>query len=171
MLEFLITDSICCLLEIIKSHKIFGTNYVATSHSILANAHEKMAFWCEFLLLYQYFLGRYGKERSLNIERKIQKLTGAKDQYLISPWYHFEMVISSYNSALELHNEGNAYREMLEGLYYLDDDFNDDILHFSMALERYKINTGMVEKRIKHFEKKLEGHRLYDWSEYIKKNI
>ncbi len=170
MLEYLISDSIYALLEIIKSHKIFGVNYVATSYSILANSYLKISFWCELHLLYQAFLARTknSQSRVSNIINKVRELTGSIDQVHLSPWYNLEMALSNSRSALEIHNEGGAYRKMIENLYYLDDDFNDDILHFSLALERFKINNGLIEKQIKFINQKLYDYRVYNWNEYVK---
>ena len=192
LLEFLIVDSIYCLMEIIKSHKVFGPNYVATSYSVLANAYQKAGFWVELLYIYNElhiesvrssFLENEGVKidnpRAVELNlifsstnntalSEIQELTGNKDQYLLNSWYHYEMALRHYHGAIELHNEGKTYREMLEGMYYLDDDFNDDILHFTIALERYKINSGTVLKHIKMLENKLSQHKLYKWDSYVK---
>ena len=57
---------------------------------------------------------------------------------------------------LEMHNEGRRYKEVIENMYYLNDDFNDNHFHFSAALERYKINCEVIQERIKNIQQELE---------------
>ena len=62
-----------------------------------------------------------------------------------------------YNKAVKMHIEGNSYKEMISGLYYLDDDLQNDTEQFNMALERYMINCGYIgcmEKSLKNIYSK-----------------
>ncbi len=77
-------------------------------------------------------------------------------RYIISN-YPAEMALMYYNKAIEMHTEGNAYKEMISGLYYLDDDLQNDTEQFYLALERYMINCGYIkymEKSIKNIYSK-----------------
>lgn len=77
-------------------------------------------------------------------------------RYIISN-YPAEMALLYYNKAVEMHTEGNAYKEMVSGLFYLDDDLQNDTEQFNMALERYLINCGYVgcmEKSLKNIYSK-----------------
>lgn len=77
-------------------------------------------------------------------------------RYIISN-YPAEMALLYYNKAIEMHTEGNAYKEMISGMYYLDDDLQNDTEQFHMALERYMINCGYIkcmEKSLKNIYSK-----------------
>lgn len=65
-------------------------------------------------------------------------------RYIISN-YPAEMALMYYRKTTEMHTEGNAYKEMVAGLYYLDDDLQNDTEQFYMALERYLINCGYID--------------------------
>ena len=65
-------------------------------------------------------------------------------RYIISN-YPAEMALMYYRKTIEMHTEGNAYKEMVAGLYYLDDDLQNDTEQFYMALERYLINCGYID--------------------------
>ncbi len=77
-------------------------------------------------------------------------------RYIISN-YPAEMALLYYNKAVKMHIEGNSYKEMISGLYYLDDDLQNDTEQFNMALERYMINCGYIgcmEKSLKNIYSK-----------------
>lgn len=69
-------------------------------------------------------------------------------RYIISN-YPAEMALQYYRKTKEMHTEGNSYKEMIAGLYYLDDDLQNDTEQFYMALERYLINCGYIDARAK----------------------
>lgn len=69
-------------------------------------------------------------------------------RYIISN-YPAEMALQYYRKTKEMHTEGNSYKEMIAGLYYLDDDLQNDTEQFYMALERYLMNCGYIDARTK----------------------
>lgn len=82
-------------------------------------------------------------------------------RYIISN-YPAEMALLYYNKAIEMHTEGNAYKEMISGLYYLDDDLQNDTEQFYMALERYMINCGYIECMEKSIKNIYSKAYIYD---------
>ena len=45
-----------------------------------------------------------------------------------------------------MHNQGQAYERTIENMHSVNDDLNDDLFHYFIALERYRMNTGRMEK-------------------------
>lgn len=82
-------------------------------------------------------------------------------RYIISN-YPAEMALLYYRKAIEMHTEGNAYKEMVSGLYYLDDDLQNDTEQFYMALERYMINCGYIECMEKSIKNIYSKAYIYD---------
>lgn len=82
-------------------------------------------------------------------------------RYIISN-YPAEMALLYYNKAVEMHTEGNAYKEMISGLYYLDDDLQNDTEQFYMALERYMINCGYIDCMEKSLKNIYSKAYIYD---------
>lgn len=162
ILEFLITDSIYCCHEIIRFMAIYGSSYMA-SHSMRAAAHENMAGWCD----YYYAYLRVQKERPgsaelvRNLEKKLQRLVGQADMVDLSPSYHGEMALLHYRAAREAHSEGKAYDELIDKMFYLNDDFADQLEHFCAALERFRINSGAVDKAIGRWKHRLRSTTIY----------
>lgn len=82
-------------------------------------------------------------------------------RYIISN-YPAEMALLYYNKVIEMHTEGNAYKEMVSGLYYLDDDLQNDTEQFYMALERYMINCGYIDCMEKSLKNIYSKAYIYD---------
>lgn len=76
--------------------------------------------------------------------------------------YPAEMALLYYNKATEMHTEGTAYKEMISGLYYLDDDLQNDTEQFYLALERYMINCGYISCMKKSIRDIYSKANIYD---------
>lgn len=50
--------------------------------------------------------------------------------------YLVENVIHSFAKARQCSSQGTSYQEMIRGLYFLDDDLNNDTIQFYLAIER-----------------------------------
>ena len=149
--DSLIKDSIYCLNEIIRTLKIFGPTF-RMNYSTLADAHYHMWTWCK------------RKETDISstpeeMKRELETLTGPISLFTFVPNYHKEQAITNYHLAIEVHHEGKAYKDVTEKMYYLDDDFNDNYYHFEVAKERYRINQGKIEDRLKKLKGNSERER------------
>lgn len=92
--------------------------------------------------------GRFSTEFYNNILSMIEP---TNLRFIISN-YPAEMSLQYYNKAKEVHCEGNAYKDMIANLYYLDDDLQNDTEQFYMALERYSINCGYIDCMTRSFK-------------------
>jgi hypothetical protein len=173
--EFLIKDSIFCNHEILKIIYTFGFSYLI-NHSMAAETHENLYIWCKFFSMYlkvtDYFKGNSPTAKSLAIfqdimdsiktsnpnietifkESKLKEELGniieRDNLQFIVPAYQCEKAISEYYATLETHNQGLAYKNLIENMNYLNDDYNDRLYHFAIALERININNLNIKKKI-----------------------
>ena len=83
--------------------------------------------------------------------------------------YSVEMALKAYRSAIEVHREGKAYKDMISKMYYLDDDLKNDTVQFDLAIERFKINNNYIERRIKELMK-FGMNSLYDIENFCTDN-
>ena len=74
---------------------------------------------------------------------------------------HGDGIKTSYRSTIEVHREGKAYKDMMSKMYYVDGDLKNDTVQFDLAVERFKINNGYIDKRIKDLME-FETNSLYD---------
>ncbi|MBF0336319.1 MAG: hypothetical protein HQL05_00670 [Nitrospirae bacterium] len=157
VIEFLITDSIFCLREVIKICKTYGFSYDRT-HSDIASAHLKLAIWCDYYTAY--------KDYDKGIEKTLEKLIGMSEMETINPRYQYEMARYHCLCAIETHSERKSYKNIIETMYYLNDDFNDSLYHFYAALERFMINTKQIEQMITISRERTQKDKLYDPKNY-----
>jgi len=163
--EFLVKDSIFCLMEIIKLIRIYGISYMI-NYSILANTHKWLGDWCHF---YHTYFDNSDEDTKMNLSKDLSTLIGRENLQFLGTRYHYEKSREAYYSIFELHSEGKAYRRVLENMFYLNDDFNDTFYHFNAAAERYRINTGNVRKSLDYVKNKIKGTILYDYDIYSEK--
>lgn len=86
--------------------------------------------------------------------------------YVVSS-YLGECAIRHYTKTIEQHNEGKTYYETIRNLYFLDDDLHNDTCQFFYANERYLLNCGYIEDRIRKLKKLFNGTSLYQSKWYL----
>lgn len=188
-LGFVISDALFCLTEIVRISMTFGISYMV-NHSLVGLTHRKLVFWCRALRGYQNAVrGRLNEtglsaedrrdlaRRFENVMNDLEARIGAVDARTLTPEYHTEKAIRHLRQAMETHSEGKAYRTLIEQIYYLNDDFNDNLNHFCAASERFRINTGheemgldrgKIKAAVVRMERDNEDARwLYDWRSYL----
>jgi len=184
----LIADSIFCLNEIIEVVNAYGKSYIL-NHSFLASAHEKMILWA---MIYSAITNVSENSLSANNPYNLKNLDADERHELLEmvknmkkrlnellrKWmdddamqsitmvYHCEMAIRRYNAALETHSQGKAYKNFIENMSFLNDDFNDKIAHFFVGLERFKINERIIYQQIDKLKKLFKESSLYKPIEY-----
>lgn len=68
--------------------------------------------------------------------------------------YAAETAVNYYNSAKDINNEGVAYKNMIMGMYVLDDDLRNDTCQSNLADERFLLHCGLIERRRDYILKK-----------------
>ena len=77
------------------------------------------------------------------------------------------MALRHYHKALEVHNEGKEYKEMIKEMYIIDDDISDGMQNFALALERYTMNCGVIEKKMEILRKYYKDSLGYPLKNYL----
>lgn len=78
--------------------------------------------------------------------------------------YTAEMALKYYHMAEEANTEGEAYREMIGSMHFLNDDMNNDTCQFNTACDRFLLNTGVVAKQHRRLEKLYKASNVYNLS-------
>ena len=163
VIEFLITDSIYCNFEAVRILEIFGISFI-DNHSLRAMTNFALAEWCQYYEAY-YSLAKEEDRKSIN--NKIEELLSQVDLISLKSAYHYERSIQEFYLAIETHKESKAYRNIINNMYYLDDDFNDYYTHFCTSLERYRINTGKIRELIAIAKERLKStSQIYEVKSY-----
>lgn len=101
------------------------------------------------------------------IKEKLSNLIEEENLFFITETYQAEQALQKLYAALETHSEGKTYRNLIDNMYYLNDDYNDNSIHFSIAVERYKINSGQVINKIKEMRVRYGDSRIFDQENYL----
>lgn len=112
----------------------------------------------------------YSKSKNSNISsilfnELLTKIGKSNIHYTLNN-FSAEKSIKMYRTAKEMHNEGKAYKERIKTMYYLDDDLKNDTIQFDIALERFKINNGIIDHNIENILRNFNKTRIYDVENY-----
>ena len=155
LLRFLVSEAIFCLRELIKTVRLYEPGYII-GFSYLGAAHRKMGYWCQAYDNLRIVLkekDEAAKSEAKDLRKDIIDLVGENALVYLEPNYHFEVAVQNYYRAIQMHTEGRTYKAYILNLYMLEDDFNDNLTHFSLAMERMRVNLGDVRKQIHYHEK------------------
>lgn len=164
--ENILIETLFALVEVIKILEIFGTNYM-TSHSYLGYAHAKLGDWC---FLYQAYIHNLNPKDEQEFRKLLRKTVEAANISYLEPKYHYELAVMHLYSAIGMHNNGKAYHQQVKEMFFLEDDFNDNMYHFNAAMERYKINIGAIRKKIDFLKLFKDLSKTFRYESYINKD-
>lgn len=74
--------------------------------------------------------------------------------------YSAEMAVKYYRAARGINSEGMEYKNLIYGMYVLDDDLRNDTCQSNLADERYLINSGSINLKRKQIQKMYEGSNI-----------
>lgn len=75
--------------------------------------------------------------------------------------YAGEMSLHFYRRAKEINREGKAYKDMINSMYFLDDDLKNDTIQFDLAVERFRINSDDIDNLLNKIKKAITPS-IYD---------
>lgn len=75
----------------------------------------------------------------------VVKTIGKPNVYYTLKNYAGEMALYFFRKAKEINREGKAYKDMISGMYFLDDDLKNDTIQFDLAVERFRINSNEID--------------------------
>jgi hypothetical protein len=139
---FFIIDSIGCLIESLKTHNILGVDYITTGNLTMAKIHYNLHYWTEEL---DKYISKYPIMKVL-ITDSLVSILGTKKLRNLDKEFHENKKVLFNEKTKEMHNQDTEYKNFLASKYYLDDDFNDNIVHYSIAGERFELNNPDVKK-------------------------
>ena len=85
--------------------------------------------------------------------------------------YSLAMAKESFERTLQMHHEGKVYKDMISQMYYLDDDLKNDTIQFTLAVERYKINNGYIQRQIDKIQKIINDATMYNINNFANDNM
>ncbi|PIA77498.1 hypothetical protein BFR04_08635 [Gaetbulibacter sp. 4G1] len=148
----LILNSIGACNEIIKTHDIFSLNYVTTSNIGFARAHYQMGYWCgEFEKLNKTSINIFGEDKLEQILK--EEILNSENLDYIDSNYHFRLSLDYNHKVKDFHTRGASLYSFIQSASYLDDFYNDNLIHFSISIERNMLQKGYVDDKIEELSK------------------
>lgn len=98
---------------------------------------------------------------------KLRKSIGDDIFNLLDNTYLIESTLTFYRKSKEMNHGGNAYKQMISYMNLLDDDLNNDTSQFYLAIERFKLNNGLIEKRVNKLKTIVYKSNIYKPDNYI----
>lgn len=91
------------------------------------------------------------------IDKYLKDMLGEEVMLTLDTTSQYQIALQHYHRAKQVHSNGSAYETQIRNFIYLEDDFNDNLYHFGVALERQYINSYYLRNRIKEMELELNN--------------
>ncbi len=166
----LVVNSLFCLHQIITIYVGYGLNYLM-SYLSLGKYHERLGDW---LICYEYFKLVHCNQikakpdlKLTNVETMLETMLGPDVVRTMDYLSEYQHALKHYSRAKQLHNQGAPYKQQTANMYFLEDDFNDSLYHFGIAVERQRINSGSLRRDIKRLQAIIKQNELYSYKYYV----
>ena len=103
-----------------------------------------------------------------DFETEILNDIGTGNRHFLNPTYSVAMTLKYYHKAIRINSEGKEYKEMIKKMYIIDDDITNGMQNFSLALERYTMNCGIIEKKMDMLRKYYSESLCHQFKRYLK---
>ncbi|WP_428662035.1 ATP-binding protein [Runella sp.] len=159
------SNSIFSLIQIINIIKMYGVNPYL-SYSYIANFHRKLGKWLKHYELCDLYDYENNIKEQFTVKFYLEKMIGSEAMVTLDATSQFQIALQHYHKAKQMHSNGIAYHQDMSNFIFLEGDYDDNLYHFGIALERQKINSHQIRDRIKELEKELVTSPLYKYSSY-----
>lgn len=167
-----ILDGLFSIHQAINYVNVNGITY-KTNHSFSANLYYYMGYWCDRLRNFGTEIEkRRIKDNSVNsviqesMEKELRLIFGGDYYHLVSPIYYYEKSKEHYQKAFNTHNQGDNYRQLINGMHFLHEDFGSDMYHFFAALDRRILNKKGYS-RIDSIDHSIAPSTVYKADKYL----
>ncbi len=139
------------LVSIIRTLSIYGISYTI-SYNYMAYAHLHIANW----LFEENEKKQLTETEVESILEQVKLIAEDKSTAVLhDAIWHFKMARANYEKAIQLHIGGHEYKNAMNNLIYLEDDFNDNAFHFGAAMERHLLMNRAIHREITNCNKAL----------------
>lgn len=161
-----VASSIYCLNHSIHIVQTYSATYPIGLISV-GDLHRRLGIFMELYHLAK-ILELIFLERDINsIEQMLNDLIRPEILNTLDATSQYQLAKTYYYKVLSMHTSGDVFKSNFRELNYLEDDFNDNLNHFIIALERQRINSGNVRKHLRMLEDILEQSKLFSYQSFV----
>jgi hypothetical protein len=165
-LPYIVANWLFCLNNILLIMQTKGNSFLIT-FSTLADQYRRIGD----VLKYYELCKVLHNERPEKFPYKVKELTeGIIGQSAIQGMdttSMYQIATRNYRLAIDAHKRGSSYRYLISNMFYLEDDFHDNLNHFTIAFERQKINTEVLLEQCRTLNKELSKSSFFDYEYHV----
>ncbi|MGB4850424.1 MAG: hypothetical protein WBP41_21030 [Saprospiraceae bacterium] len=164
-LEDFLIEAFFSLYEAAIIVQLYDPGFIIT-YAYLAEIFKRTGDWS--IVLFNLKTKIYSNKEKMieKLNKRLIDTLGHNNKYYNEPNYHYELAIHNYYKVLQLHTEGKAYKDKVLNIFYLEDDYNDNLSHFNIATERLLVNLGKIRERIDWLNIKTQNSKFYIYKNY-----
>lgn len=153
-----VSDALYSYNEIISKLNVIEASF-QVPNIYFGFAHYELAYWLEALEEFP--------ELQFEVFENLEDITLERENDFLNKQYQWAKAKYHFVTAMQTHRGMDPYTHTINGMYYLDDDFNDDQEHFYAAQERFHINNGYIQRLCKELGYKLDNaDKLFNYDFY-----
>jgi len=103
-----------------------------------------------------------------SFETDILNDIGTGSRHFLLPNYSIAMALKYYHCAIRVNRDGKEYKEMVKKMYITGDDITNGMHNFSLALERYAMNCGVIKEKMNMLRKYYKHSLSHPLKNYVK---
>lgn len=167
-LPYLLANWIFCLHNILQIMQTKGSSFLVT-YTNIGDQYRRLGEVLKYFELCRVIhailkknLVKFPDARALVVEMIGDDALRSMDTTSL-----FQLATRNYRLAISAHSRGSAYRNLISNMYFLEDDFHDNLFHFSIAFERQRINSGEILDKIRELNKELSMSQYFEYESHV----
>lgn len=171
-ISYIVSNWIYCIHNIINIMQMMGTSYLV-NNTTQADMHRRFGRVLKYYELCKWLSSisinsvKNDKENKIvNIDDLLSGLIGKDTIKSYDATSQFQLANSFYLKAINAHTSGSQYRHLITNMYFLEDDFHDNILHYSIAFERRLILSGKIYDYIENLKSEIRDSQVFMYENY-----
>jgi len=151
VLKRLAIDSLYCCEKIIRIANVYEFSYLS-HHTLIAYIYYWKAGWSQIFFSFE--------SPELNLHNHTDFFEYQENELgILSLTYLYEKSIEHFLACESIHKGGKMYKEMINNMFFLNDDYGDTLNFFHIASERYRMNNN--DSIVTKIEKYVSNSSIY----------
>ncbi len=166
----LVADSIHCCFHLINIFNLSGISFV-NNHTRIALARMRLGNWTALLRSMEtYPISSPGsadvRAAAAENHADVSRWADGNVENRLDPLMHYTLAREDLSRGMGVHNGGKHLRRLIGDLFFLEDDYADNLYHFSCAIERRVVQgrsnagTSLYRRRLKALDTNIAAHEM-----------
>lgn len=136
----LVADSIHCCFHLLNIFNLSGISFV-NNHTRIGLARMRLGNWTAILRSMETYPMRLANAQEVRnaaaeIKKDVSRWADGNVENRLDPLMHYTLAHEDLTRGMGVHNGGKHQRRIIGDLFFLEDNYADNLFHFSCAMER-----------------------------------